>query len=199
MSIDNDCIISCYYYLYYWSYLLNKRILWLYSYILLNALYLVLFNLAFDPFLKSLIRNTELTGYQFQPSSSNATGDSSFHSTFRTPPPLKLLACADDVEVYCRKPRSFDAFMETYRKYFLVLNATLNRNKIVVFALNGSPTNRWIQHLFNHPIHTWHSYKRQGSQCSFNILINWWPKLVVWTLLYCLFYFWMAPLFFLIY
>jgi hypothetical protein len=79
----------------------------------------ILFNIAFDPFLKSLVNHTEFTGFRFQLSltSRSEADNTSPTSEAMTPSPLKLLAYADDVVVFCKNQRDFNIFTEVYQQY----------------------------------------------------------------------------------
>jgi hypothetical protein len=100
----------------------------------------ILFNIAFDPFLKSLANHTEFTGFQFQisPTAYNDNESTSSLPQVPSPPPLKLLAYADDVVIFCKTQRDFDIFMAMYQQYSLASNATLNRSKTVAQSKRGS-------------------------------------------------------------
>ncbi|KAG1320952.1 hypothetical protein G6F63_014012 [Rhizopus arrhizus] len=61
----------------------------------------LLFNIAFDPFLRSIESDNELQGFQFR----QAANPADLHIV--PPPPIKILAYADDVAVFLSKPSDF--------------------------------------------------------------------------------------------
>ncbi|KAG1314597.1 hypothetical protein G6F64_001345 [Rhizopus arrhizus] len=117
----------------------------------------VLFNIAFDPFLRSIENDSILQGFQFHP----ATNSSGLH--LDPPPPVKVLAYADDVAVFLRNQDDFDRLCVLYDTYAQASNANLNLNKTEAFSLSGNPHPQWQIFLSSQGISTWHDYNSPAA------------------------------------
>ncbi|KAG0975453.1 hypothetical protein G6F29_011525 [Rhizopus arrhizus] len=71
----------------------------------------VLLKFAFDPFLRSIESDNELQGFQFR----QAANPADLHIV--PPPPIKILAYADDVAVFLSKPSDFVRLRQLYEVY----------------------------------------------------------------------------------
>lgn len=93
----------------------------------------VLFNLALEPLLRTLMADSSFHGYHFQRPSSCMV-------PVISPPPFKLLAYADDVLVSLRSPSDLDRLMQHLDTYARASNARLNRHNTQAFSLSGHPS-----------------------------------------------------------
>ncbi|KAG1142122.1 hypothetical protein G6F38_007956 [Rhizopus arrhizus] len=120
----------------------------------------LLFNLAFDPFLRLIDQDASFQGFNFAPPQfvepppphppySNIPSAS-------TPPAVKALAYADDVLVILSSFQDFDRLQAAISTYAAASNAHLNYNKTQAFSLSGATLPEWQQFLTDHHISTWH-------------------------------------------
>ena len=108
----------------------------------------LLFNFAFDPFLRSILQHNAIQGFNF----------STLINTNSTtpPPPIKIMAYADDVVLFLRDQADFLSLQTLIETYAQASNAKLNYNKSQAFSLSGSPLPDWSSILANHQITSWH-------------------------------------------
>ncbi|KAG1533924.1 hypothetical protein G6F51_012371 [Rhizopus arrhizus] len=102
----------------------------------------LLFNIAFDPFLPD-------------PPSVDPAGHS--------PPPVKILAYADDVLVFLKSPSDFNRLQQAVSIYASASNAMLNYSKTQAFSLSSDPNPTWQQFLITQNIHSWHDCRSTDS------------------------------------
>ncbi|KAG1135339.1 hypothetical protein G6F37_013126 [Rhizopus arrhizus] len=118
----------------------------------------LLFNLAFDPFLRLIDQDASFQGFNFAPPQfvepppphppySNIPSAS-------TPPAVKALAYADDVLVILSSFQDFDRLQAAISTYAAASNAHLNYNKTQAFSLSGATLPEWQQFLTDHHIST---------------------------------------------
>ncbi|CDH54866.1 hypothetical protein RO3G_01611 [Lichtheimia corymbifera JMRC:FSU:9682] len=62
-----------------------------------------------------------------------------------TPPPIKLLNYADDLEVFLSHPREWDILMDLLQCYGAASNAKVNLNKTILMSLSGKHYLEWEQ------------------------------------------------------
>ncbi|KAG1033152.1 hypothetical protein G6F25_010728 [Rhizopus arrhizus] len=110
----------------------------------------LLFNIAFDPFLRSIESDNELQGFQFR----QAANPADLHIV--PPPPIKILAYADDVAVFLSKPSDFVRLRQLYEVYAQASNAKINLGKTEAFSLSGHPHPPWQTFLQVNQISSWH-------------------------------------------
>lgn len=112
----------------------------------------LLFNLALEPFLRSLLSSSQLRGFDFaipnSPLASSHLGS--------IPPTLKTLAYADDVLIFVSDPAEIQHIMTIIDHYCKASNAKLNHQKSMVVALNGRVSPEWRQGFSDQGIHQWH-------------------------------------------
>ncbi|KAK4515490.1 uncharacterized protein ATC70_010440 [Mucor velutinosus] len=106
----------------------------------------LLFNIAFDPFLRAVNNNTRIQGFSFPPDPLSGS----------TPPPVKILAYADDTLVTLNDPSEFPALEELLQRYMAASNALLNYNKTQALSLSGRNQPHWTQFLASKGISSWH-------------------------------------------
>lgn len=94
----------------------------------------ILFNLALEPFLLSIINDSLIKGYTFPRPLSIATP---------TPPDIKCLAYADDVCVFLTKHTDFDRLLQHMDNYSKASNARFNDYKTEAFSISGSLDRTW--------------------------------------------------------
>lgn len=139
----------------------------------------LLFNIAFDPFLRSIHQNTQYTGFHFPteaPSTPNMASDDISVSLQRmfsttvapasppshtpaspsTPLAVKILAYADDTLVYLRDTQDFSLLQSAITVYMKASNALLNYHKTIASSLSGKPSATWQAFLQSHGITGWH-------------------------------------------
>lgn len=98
----------------------------------------ILFNLALEPFLRSIIGDANFQG--FQP----------WQSATSSPlPPIKLLAYADDVMVFLKDPMDFERLLSHVACYQRASNARFNRQKTQAISLSGATHTTWNQVLMS--------------------------------------------------
>ncbi|OBZ81357.1 Transposon TX1 uncharacterized protein, partial [Choanephora cucurbitarum] len=145
----------------------------------------LLFNIAFDPFLRLIHQNTLFAGFNFSkeaPPHQQLDDDfddivSSISNLFIsstslpepspdpipvTPPSphssltVKILAYADDTPVFLRNHHELNHLLSAIRIYSTASNAHLNFHKTEVISLSGQSLPQWRHLLSLHNIHSWH-------------------------------------------
>ncbi|CDH55956.1 hypothetical protein RO3G_01611 [Lichtheimia corymbifera JMRC:FSU:9682] len=118
----------------------------------------LLFNLAFEPLIRTLLSDPLLLG---SPLTNPNTTKWDHRIHFRTNlysshiPPIKALAYADDLLVFLRTPAEWQYLLQHLTTYNLASNGKVNLNKTVVFPLSGSPNPSW-QHMLHTINVQWH-------------------------------------------
>lgn len=120
----------------------------------------LLFNLALESFMLSLLQDSQLQGFQFQGSSYN-------EGVLTGAPAIKLLVYADDVCILLRDQNDLHRAQHHMHRYTLVSNAKFNIDKTEAFALNGKFDNSWNSILRDHDISIYYHY---GSVQAFRYL-----------------------------
>lgn len=120
----------------------------------------LLFNLALEPFLLSLLQDNQLQGFTFR-------GISSTEGVRTDSPKLKLLAYADDVCLLLSDQNDFSRAQLHMQQYTSVSNAKFNIDKTEAFSLNGKLDSSWNSLLTEHNIPTYH---HSGSVQAFRYL-----------------------------
>ncbi|CDH54787.1 hypothetical protein RO3G_11686 [Lichtheimia corymbifera JMRC:FSU:9682] len=106
-----------------------------------------LFNIAFEPFIRTLISDPFLLGSPLTNPNTNKKWNQRIH--FRTNlssshvPPFKVLAYADDLLVFLQSPTEWHILLKHLKTYNLASNSKINLNKTVVFPLSGEPNPSW--------------------------------------------------------
>ncbi|CEG84274.1 hypothetical protein RMATCC62417_18097 [Rhizopus microsporus] len=90
----------------------------------------LLFNIAFDSFLRALSTNTAIQGYQFF---SRGLSDASTRGSLE---PIKVLAYADDTLVLLNSTSDMSALLQIITLYERSFNAKLNYSKAQKFSLS---------------------------------------------------------------
>ncbi|KAG1442792.1 hypothetical protein G6F56_010922 [Rhizopus delemar] len=138
----------------------------------------LLFNIAFDPFLRLISSDSTFQGYSFSNPPEEASrgdnssgdnspgdgssGDDSFSASVPatdTPPPVKILAYADDVLVLLHSPSDFFRLQWAVNIYTSASNALLNYSKTQALSLSGASLPTWQQFLVSNNILSWHDCK----------------------------------------
>lgn len=130
----------------------------------------LLFNTAFDPFLRAIQNNKQLTGFdptqhlheQHTPSvdelssSMNSLSLPNANNDDKQQAPIKVLAYADDTMVILQHPFEFYALQDIIGKYKHASNASLNYHKTSALSLSGRPLSFWSTFLSYNGISKWH-------------------------------------------
>ncbi|KAK4521393.1 uncharacterized protein ATC70_012008 [Mucor velutinosus] len=140
----------------------------------------LLFNIAFDPFLRSIQQNPTFEGFHVQqeapphPSPTADVDDLTESLTNSSPPPdsprntpsvspthrnpikYKILAYADDTLVYLKNFSDFLLLQDSINAYMKASNALLNYRKTIAISLSGQPQPDWREFLATHQIHQMH-------------------------------------------
>jgi hypothetical protein len=138
----------------------------------------LLFNIAFDPFLRTVHNSPDIHGFDFhlesRPPPIPVTLSSSNPSTTPTPdsipsiplptqpstqntlPPVKILAYADDSLVLLKNTSDFVGLQAIVSKYMSASNALLNYSKTQALSLSGATHPEWQTFLVSNGISTWH-------------------------------------------
>lgn len=93
----------------------------------------VLFNLAIEPFLLSIINNANLSGYSLQ----HVKLPHQVANPWVSPAPIKVLAYADDVLSFVKSQDELLELQNCLRTYNQASNARINYSKSVAFPLHG--------------------------------------------------------------
>lgn len=120
----------------------------------------LLFNLALEPLLLSILQDARIKGFQFH--GINFDG----HSIERSPT-IELLAYADDVCLLLKDPHDFTLVHDHMQKYTMVSNAKFNVDKTKAFSLNGKRDPSWTSLLTSNNISIYHYL---GSTSPFRYL-----------------------------
>ncbi|KAG1505919.1 hypothetical protein G6F52_012034 [Rhizopus delemar] len=129
----------------------------------------LLFNLAFEPLLRSILACPNLSGVSLAPvllkpsvRCSPRPLDLSLSdlplppSTLgSSPPPVKLLSYADDLEVFLSHPNEWPCLMQLLDQYGKASNAKVNLSKTVLLSLSGVSHDSWISIARSSDL-TWH-------------------------------------------
>ena len=118
----------------------------------------LLFNLAFEPLLRSILASQQLRGISMhtvpitrhQHASPNkhshpSTGGDDSPIPWHSPPSLKLLGFADDLAVYLQSPNEWSVLQEILQTYSWASNAKVNIHKTEVVSLSGKSHAEWIK------------------------------------------------------
>ncbi|KAG0755660.1 hypothetical protein G6F62_008320 [Rhizopus arrhizus] len=119
----------------------------------------VLFNLAFEPLLRSILNDQNFKGFQLPRSPLSA-------SSPEASAPVKLMAYADDVVCFLEDPEDLTILHNHLSTYSRASNAKVNFHKTEAFSLSGSSgiyQLLWRSHLHSHNIYSWHD--RCSSSC----------------------------------
>jgi hypothetical protein len=108
----------------------------------------LLFNIALEPFLRSLQQDPYFIGYRFV--------NAATPPICPPPSPIKCLAYADDVCVFLDSPSDFVRLHLHIQAYTSVSNAHFNDHKTEAFALNGKEQADWVALFTRHRIPTYH-------------------------------------------
>lgn len=106
----------------------------------------LLFNLAMEPLLLSLLHDDNLIG--FPPSTQPVSPT--------MPRPMKLLAYADDLCIFLSNQQDFHRAMAHLTAYNQASNAKVNVSKTEVFSLSGARLPTWITFFRHQGINQWH-------------------------------------------
>ncbi|KAG1278745.1 hypothetical protein G6F66_012016 [Rhizopus arrhizus] len=110
---------------------------------------LLLFSIAFDPFLRSVNTSPDIAGFKFPPLAQETNSSVSA---------LKIMAYADDTLVLLDDPAEMPALQNIISIYSNASNALLNFGKTEAFSLSGSTLPLWRTYLqqLSPPITSWH-------------------------------------------
>lgn len=122
----------------------------------------LLFDVALEPFLLSILQDTEFRGFRASDGSSSAAVVSSCVS-----PPTKCLAYADDVCVFLRDELDLSRLQHHMARYAAVSNAKFNEDKSEAFSLSGTRSSDWEHALGDMNLQT---YYHRGSSAAFRYL-----------------------------
>ena len=123
----------------------------------------LLFDIALEPFLLSIIQDPQFQGFQVQ----DALSPPPAGSPTIVSPPLKCLAYADDVCILMRDCADLTRLKHHMRRYAAVSNAKFNEDKSEAFSLNGRLSLAWQTQFLNMNIQVYH---HQGSGNAFRYL-----------------------------
>ncbi|KAG0928469.1 hypothetical protein G6F30_012350 [Rhizopus arrhizus] len=139
----------------------------------------LLFNIAFDPFLRMVSQDRHLKGFNFPTELPSSHLPASFEYTLQrfdqlhlsedapnidpsvepshgppsvSPPSVKILAYADDALVFLKDTSDFLRLQQAVNIYSTASNALLNYNKTQAFSLSGDPHPQWQAFLAEHNI-----------------------------------------------
>ncbi|KAG1112999.1 hypothetical protein G6F40_006210 [Rhizopus arrhizus] len=143
----------------------------------------LLFNIAFDPFLRMVSQDHHLKGFNFTTELPSSHLPASFEYTLQrfdqlhlsddapnidpsvgpshdppsvSPPSVKILAYADDALIFLKDTLDFLRLQQAVNIYSTASNALLNYNKTQAFSLSGDPHPQWQAFLAEHNITLWH-------------------------------------------
>jgi hypothetical protein len=139
----------------------------------------LLFNLAFEPLLRSILACPGLSGVSlaapkvprwFKPAPAKVyidtpdTADLDFISaSFESPPPaVKLLSYADDLEVFLSCPGEWPVLMSLLDCYGRASNAKVNLGKTILVSLSGVSHGEWVDIARSEGVE-WHDSTSSGS------------------------------------
>lgn len=136
----------------------------------------LLFNIAFDPLLRSIDKSPHIQGFNFhmetssdnsvasptpsdppaQPTATPQVNPPVTTDTSPTPDSVKVIACADDTLVALSNQEDFHHLQVILTKYMNASNAKLNYDKTQVRSLSGAPHPTWQAFLQEQGITHWH-------------------------------------------
>lgn len=105
----------------------------------------ILFNLAFEPLLRTILADPRLQGYILPGP--------------LTPNPVKLMAYADDIVCMLNSPAELSTLHSHLNTYSLASNALVNFHKTEAISLSGASSiyiTHWQEALLSHRITSWH-------------------------------------------
>jgi hypothetical protein len=118
----------------------------------------LLFNLAFEPLLRTILASEELPGVSPLPVSrwSSLRADPPVHRNpetglddspihWNSPPQYKLLSYADDLEVFLSSPSEWSALHNILTLYGSASNAKVNIGKTQLLSLSGDSSPAWTK------------------------------------------------------
>lgn len=114
----------------------------------------LLFNIALEPFLLSIIQDENIQGYQ--PSSVHE------NPVLPCPPRIKCLVYADDVCALLNYQNDFNQFRSHMQTYAKVSNTKFNEDKTEAFSLNGDRDEPW--HSILASMNTYTYYHRYSTE-----------------------------------
>ncbi|KAG2200124.1 hypothetical protein INT46_000206 [Mucor plumbeus] len=123
----------------------------------------LLFDIALESFLLSIIQDPQFQGFQVQ----DALLSPPAGSPTIVSPQLKCLAYADDVCILMQDSADLTRLKHHMRRYAAVSNAKFNEDKSEGFSLNGSLSLAWQTQFLNMNIQLYH---HQGSGNAFRYL-----------------------------
>jgi len=112
----------------------------------------LLFNIAFDPFLRSIQQDANFRGFDF----ATEAPLPSITPTLTPSISVKILAYADDTLVYLQNFHDFNLLQQAVERYMQASNALLNYHKTIATSLSGRPSTAWQSLLTSHGITAWH-------------------------------------------
>ncbi|KAG2216959.1 hypothetical protein INT45_007394 [Circinella minor] len=120
------------------------------TYLCLVLLHVVLFNLAFDPLLRTILNDSQFHGFSISPSL----------GSFPTiaPRPIKALAYANDALFFLTHLNDFNWLQEFLSLYSQTSNAMVNYHKTEAISLSGVSQPEWQALLQSAGITAWHDY-----------------------------------------
>ncbi|KAG0864261.1 hypothetical protein G6F16_011161 [Rhizopus arrhizus] len=118
----------------------------------------ILFNLAIEPFLLSILNNEIIDGYCLKARISNSD------LQLTAPRPVKLLAYADDILIFINSKEEFLELQECLKVYNGASNSQVNYSKSVAFPLASGSTfnNRELKELIGYNGHRWFDSQSLG-------------------------------------
>ncbi|EIE75871.1 hypothetical protein RO3G_00575 [Rhizopus delemar RA 99-880] len=114
----------------------------------------LLFNLAIEPFLRSIWSSSLISGFTFPRSIQLGLSNLA-----RSSPPVKALAYANDVLVFLKGPTELQVLLQLVSLYGRASNAKLNRHKTLAVSLSGEEQLEWRTMLNANRILQWHDNK----------------------------------------
>ncbi|CAO3630098.1 unnamed protein product [Mucor fragilis] len=145
-----------------------------------DPLFPLLFNLAFEPLLRSLLACPGLSGVTLSPvdvsrkwkpspvkvREDHGTGARNWTLDFVSgsvaPPAVKLLSYADDLEVFLSSPEEWSVLVSVLGLYGLASNAKVNISKTVLVSLSGVSHSAWVA-LADSAGLQWHDAHSRGA------------------------------------
>ncbi|KAK4518752.1 uncharacterized protein ATC70_008974 [Mucor velutinosus] len=136
----------------------------------------LLFNLAFEPFLRTILACSELRGVAMSTNTrsplagrtSNASSQIPPHGNHdllrapESPPRIKLLSYADDLEVFLTSTAEWPVLLSLLSLYGKASNAKVNLNKTILVSLSGKRHESWT-HLAETSNIEWYDESSIGS------------------------------------
>lgn len=112
----------------------------------------ILFNLAFEPLLRSIQHDLDIKGYLLPPSIRSSSPN-------ELSSPVKLMAYADDIVCLLNSPSELTSLHNHLNLYSRASNARINFDKTEAISLSGSPKiygDHWRLALNSYHITSWH-------------------------------------------